>query len=83
MELVKLEHQPPVVTVDENTKLLLEEAPSSARCGETVTLEQSTTNMKRRLEAWRNAKADADLTAWSGSREQRKVTAVLPFWTRQ
>lgn len=63
MDSMPLDPQPPVVTVDENTKALIEEAQASARRGESVTLEQSTANMKRRLEAWHKAKADTALPA--------------------
>jgi hypothetical protein len=63
MQSIPLEPQPTSVEVDENTKALLEQAQASAQRGETVTLEQSTTNMERRLEAWRKAKAETALTA--------------------
>jgi hypothetical protein len=58
MNSVNLERQPEAVKVYENTEALLEPAQASARSGETFTLEQSSFNMKRRLEAWRKAKAD-------------------------
>jgi len=58
MRLINLDPQPPTVTVDEHTKALLEKAQESARRGDTVSLKQSTSHMKRRLEAWRQAKAE-------------------------
>lgn len=56
MEYPRLEPQPPTVTVDEATKALLNQSQVSAQRGETVMLEQSIVNMRRRLKGWRKAK---------------------------
>lgn len=62
MQSPHLEPQPQTVQVDENTKALLKQAQASACRGETVTLDQSTANIKRRLEAWRKVKTETALT---------------------
>jgi len=47
--------------VDDVTKAAIEAAQESARRGELVTLEQSTINLRKRIQAWRKAKEEAAL----------------------
>ena len=63
MKNVQIEPQPQNgLPVDEHTKALIEEAQAAYKCGEGVTLEQSTLNLKERLAAWRKAQAETALT---------------------
>ena len=63
-EFIHLEPQSEdAAPVDDATKAAIEAAQASAQRGETVTLEQSTINMRKRLEAWRKAKQEVALTA--------------------
>ena len=61
MQRIQLEQQEPQ-PIDDATKLALEQAREEARRGETVTLEQSNINLRKRLQAWRKAKEEAALT---------------------
>ena len=64
MKNVQIEPQPQNgLPVDERTKALIEEAQATYMRGEGVSLEQSTLNLKKRLEAWRKAQAEIALTA--------------------
>jgi hypothetical protein len=59
---IQLEHQE-AQPIDEATKAALAEAREQVERGEAVTLEQSTVNLKKRVEAWRKAKKEVALTA--------------------
>lgn len=61
MESIRLEPQPTVEPLDEATKAAIQKGLDSARRGELVTLEESTINLRKRLEAWRKAKEDVAL----------------------
>jgi hypothetical protein len=55
MELIRLEPQLEAEPLDAATHAALDEAEAEVARGETVSLEQSNINLRKRLQAWKKA----------------------------
>lgn len=60
MPSIRLEKQE-AESIDEATKAAVEIGREQLRSGETVTLEQSDVNLKKRIEAWRKDQKEVEI----------------------